>query len=69
MTLLHLVFYAGLPLCILIFWIGNKMSLKSFNAIFKKALLQAIGLTGIICYAVVIIFYLCQQINWNYKVF
>ena len=69
MTLLQLVFYAGLPLCILIFCIGNKMSLKSFNTIFKKALLQAIGLAGIIFYAIVIIFYLCQQINWNYKVF
>jgi uncharacterized MnhB-related membrane protein len=69
MTLLQLVFYTGLLLSILIFCIGNKMSLKSFNAVFKKALLQAIGLTGIICYAVVIIFYLCQQINWSYKVF
>jgi Kef-type K+ transport system membrane component KefB len=69
MTLLQLVFYAGLPLSILMFCIGNKMSLKSFNTIFKKALLQAIGLTGLICYAVVIMLYLCEQINWNYKVF
>lgn len=69
MTLLQLIFYAGLPLSFLIFWIGNKMSSKSFDAIFKKAILQAIGLIGIICYTIVIIFYLCQQINWSQKVF
>jgi hypothetical protein len=67
MTLLQLVFYAGLPLCILIFWIGNKMSNES-NYI-KKSVFKSIGLMGLILYAVLIVVYIIEQVNWNYKVF
>lgn len=69
MTLLQLLVYSGLPLSILMFWVGREMSSKSIDAIFKKSLLQAFGLIGIICYVIVIMFYSCQQINWSYKVF